>query len=52
MNNMGKIRDFWYKKIVWMDDEYTLGGIILTFIGCIAFVLLCGFLEGLDRYFL
>lgn len=49
---MKKIKDIWYKKIICMDDEYTLGGIILTFIGCMAFVLLCGFLEGLDRYFL
>lgn len=42
-----KILDFFCKKVVWMDDEYTLGGIILTFIGLMAFVLLCGFLEGL-----
>lgn len=44
---MKKILDFFCKKVYWLGEEYTLGGIILTFIGLMAFVLLCGFLEGL-----
>lgn len=39
--------DFLCRKVRLMDDDYTIGGIIVTFAGILAFVMLCGFLEYL-----
>ena len=44
---MKTIREIWYKEVHWMDEDYTIGGIVLTFLGVIFFILLTGFLETL-----
>ena len=43
------ILDFLCKRVRLFDDDYTIGGIIVTFVGLTAFVLLCGFLEYLGN---
>lgn len=44
-----KIMDFLCKKVHWLDEDYTIGGLIVCFAGIIMFILVCGLLEGLDR---
>lgn len=43
------VLDFLCKRVRLMDEDYTIGGIIVTFSGIIFFVLLCGFLEYLGN---
>jgi hypothetical protein len=43
-----KILDLLCKKVHWLDEDYTIGGIIVTMSGCVLFILLCGLLEGLS----
>lgn len=43
------VLDFLCKKVRLMDEDYTIGGLILVFVGTIFFVLLCGFLEYLGN---
>lgn len=43
------ILDFLCKKVHWLDEDYTIGGIIVVFSGTILMILLCGLLEYLDR---
>ena len=38
-----------FKKVRIMDEEYTIGGIIVVFVGIICFVLLCGYMEYLGN---
>lgn len=46
---MKRIKDIWYKQVHWLDENYTVGGIVLTFAGTILFLLLCGLAEGAGR---
>ena len=38
-----------FKKVRIMDEDYTIGGIIVVFVGVIVFVLLCGYMEYLGN---
>jgi len=40
------MREFWNKEVHWMDEDYTIGGIVLTFIGIVVFILLTGLVKG------
>ena len=42
-----KILDFLCKKVHWLDEDYTIGGIIITFAACFLLLLICGLAEGL-----
>ena len=46
---MKNVLDFLCKKVRLMDEDYTIGGLILVFAGTIFFILLCGFLEYLGN---
>ena len=46
---MKTIKEFWNKQVHWLDEDYTVGGIVLTFAGTISFLLLCGLAEGAGR---
>ena len=44
---MEKIRDLWYKRVRIVDEDYTIGGIVVTFVGLVGFMVICGFVEAL-----
>lgn len=47
---MKNVLDFLCKKVRLMDEDYTIGGLIVVFLGLTFFILLCGFLEYLGNH--